>query len=106
MVFKVVLVPPPGAEAADLRAYVEDAVATWRGSYRPEDPIFDLDGDTVRATHQAPSVERLQTMKGMKGEIARLTVENDQLRRKLLDCQSGEPIGRAATEEEQRRYRS
>ena len=107
MAFIVRLVPPSGAEAADLRAYVEDAVATWKGSYNPENPIFDLDPDTVRASyHQARTIARDLSMKGMKNEIARLTVENDQIRRKLLDCQSGEGIGRPATKEEERRFRS
>lgn len=47
--FVVVLDVPEGAKISDLRAYVEDAVATWCGSLAPDDPIFELDGDTVRA---------------------------------------------------------
>lgn len=104
MAFKVILVPPTGAEIADLRAYVEDAVATWRGSYPPKNPLFDLDGDTVRATYQAPSVERLQTVKGLRAEIARLRIENGQLHRRLLDCQ--EQSGNEEEPEAERRYRS
>jgi hypothetical protein len=38
---------PPGVTGAQMKVYIEDAVASMKGSYHPEDPIFDLDGDTV-----------------------------------------------------------
>lgn len=55
--FLVSFVRPPKAKDVDMREYILDAVATWRGSLRPPgtygefdegDPMFDLDGDTVK----------------------------------------------------------
>jgi len=46
----------PGASVEDCRAYVEEAVAIWRGQTRPPgsiddsdpgDPMWGLDGDSV-----------------------------------------------------------
>ena len=60
--FKVSLVPPPGATKSETREYIEDAVATMKGSLRPDgadadfgfgsrgDPLFYLDGDKVKAS--------------------------------------------------------
>lgn len=39
---------PEGSDRESLVAYVIDAVACMKGAYHPEDPIFDLDGDSVR----------------------------------------------------------
>lgn len=50
--FTVSLVPPEGATIADVQAYVLDAVATMKGCYRPDNPISELDGGTVRVTRQ------------------------------------------------------
>lgn len=40
---------PAGATVDRARCYVEDAIASWRGSLPPLDPMFELDGDQVRA---------------------------------------------------------
>ena len=48
MKFEVTLTPPPRRSARDLKMYIEDAVATWKGSYAPEDDLFYLDGDSVK----------------------------------------------------------
>ena len=95
MEFRVRLTPPPGADAARLRTYVEDAVATWRGSYDPNDPIFDLDPDTVVASHVFKPID---TVRQARSEISRLTVEITTLRRRLLDCEGREA---AAVEEDE-----
>ena len=50
-VYVLVSLENPGAKIRDLVAYVEDAVASMKGSYSPDDPVFGLDGDTVHATH-------------------------------------------------------
>lgn len=39
---------PEGCTVDDMRAYIWDAVATWRGQLHPDEPLFDLDGDSVR----------------------------------------------------------
>jgi hypothetical protein len=119
MGFLVRLIPPPGTHPSDLREYVEDAVATWKGSYRPEDPIFGLDGDTVRVSVRSLSVRRLDRVEDMQAqierlagqlldqgrEINRLTVERDQLMRRLLDCmhKEGEGVSPATPKIESRR---
>lgn len=55
--FEVSFPLPPGATIGDARQYVLDAVSTWQGSLRPPggyseddpgDPMFALDGGTVR----------------------------------------------------------
>jgi hypothetical protein len=46
--YVVELFRPDGVTSAEMRAYIEDAVASMKGSYHPEDPIFELDGDTVK----------------------------------------------------------
>lgn len=55
---------PEGANISDCRAYILDAVSTWRGSLRPPggygdddpgDPLFNLDGDTVRVNYHRRS---------------------------------------------------
>lgn len=61
--YKVTLTLPTGARPADGRAYVEDAVACWHGSLRPPggyepndpgDPMFTLDGATVKVHRLYP----------------------------------------------------
>lgn len=58
VIFKVSFDKPPIATVADCRNYIVDAIATMKGCYRPPgaygrddpgDPMFDLDGDSVRA---------------------------------------------------------
>lgn len=57
--FKVTLEVPKGATLADCTEYILDAVSTWRGQLRPPtsiddndpgDPMWPLDGDTVKVT--------------------------------------------------------
>ncbi len=49
MVALVVAEVPAGVTHKEWQAYLEDAVGTMKGSYNPEDPLFDLDSDTVKA---------------------------------------------------------
>ena len=55
--FEVSFSLPPGATLSEARRYVLNAVSTWQGSLRPPggyseddpgDPMFGLNGDTVR----------------------------------------------------------
>lgn len=59
IIFTVSLVLPPDARAADMRGYIAEAVAVWRGQLRPPgghndddpgDPLWHLDPDSVRVT--------------------------------------------------------
>lgn len=49
MVAIVVADVPVGVSEKDWTVYIEDAVGCMSKSYSPEDPLFDLDGDTVKA---------------------------------------------------------
>jgi hypothetical protein len=46
--FLVTFDMPPGATVADAVAYVDNAVAVYRGSMDPEEPMSDLDNSTVK----------------------------------------------------------
>ena len=46
--FVVSLDRPHGASISDLKDYIEEWVACGKGSRHPDDPIFDLDGDSVK----------------------------------------------------------
>lgn len=49
--FKVTLQIPEYATLSDVKEYIIDAVRTWKGQCHPdEDPMFELDGDSVRCT--------------------------------------------------------
>ena len=57
--FKVRIILPPGVTVACARSYIEEAVCSWKGSFRPPggynevdpgDPLFDLDVRSVRVT--------------------------------------------------------
>lgn len=57
--FKVSLVVPPGATIADVREFIDDAVACWAGQCRPDgwdgqdslgDPMHRFDNKTLRVT--------------------------------------------------------
>lgn len=39
---------PNGVTVAEVAQLIEDAVACWPKSMNPDDPIFDLDGKTIR----------------------------------------------------------
>lgn len=45
---RVTLKVPAGLTTREMVDYVRYAVSTLRGSYSPDDPIFDLDPDSVR----------------------------------------------------------
>ena len=49
--FRVSVELPTGVTAAQMRVYIYDAVASMKGSYHPEDPIFNLDSDSVKVSH-------------------------------------------------------
>lgn len=46
--FTVSLEMPEGMTLADMAAYIEDAVASYRGCKDPEEPVYGLDPDSVR----------------------------------------------------------
>lgn len=61
--FIVSLVRPDEATIAETQAYICDAIASWKGSYRPPgsindndpgDPMFSLNEDTIKVTRYAP----------------------------------------------------
>jgi hypothetical protein len=47
--FVVRLDMPEGVTALEMEGYIEDAVACWKGRCGPDDPIYNLDGKSVRA---------------------------------------------------------
>lgn len=53
-VFKVYLTMPEGAAEDEVMDYIEDAVATWKGQLHPDNPIFDLDPDSVSVRRRSP----------------------------------------------------
>ena len=46
--FTVALEMPEGVSTSEMETYIEEAVATWRGQLDPDDPLFALDGDSVK----------------------------------------------------------
>lgn len=58
---------PEGADRDDVLAYVVDAVETWKGSYHPEDPMFELDRGSISASY-------VKT-KGKRRQVVRCTAE-------------------------------
>jgi len=48
--FKVSVDLPDGCKIAEMRDYIEESVATWKGCKHPEEPIFDLDWKSVKVT--------------------------------------------------------
>jgi hypothetical protein len=47
--FVVTLDMPKGVTADEMATYIEESVAVWKGHMDPDEPLFDLDGDSVRA---------------------------------------------------------
>lgn len=105
MTFIVSLEPPPLATKAELRRYVEDAVGCMKGAYRPPggygpddpgDPVFELDGDTVRVRHYtedpgaafaaADAHDLLTALKAAKGYLlnAKIDLETGAPKRTAL----------------------
>lgn len=56
--FTVRLEIPEGATIADVRNYIEDSVRVTKGCYAPDDPIRDLDADSVRVCKKARVTKR------------------------------------------------
>lgn len=61
--FIVTLMQPDEATIAEVQAYIYDAIASWKGSYRPPgliddndpgDPMFSLNEDTIKVTRHGP----------------------------------------------------
>ena len=46
--FQVTLEMPRGVKVGEMSDYILDAVQTWKGQLHPDDPLFDLDYETVR----------------------------------------------------------
>lgn len=46
--FKVSVDLPEGCTVTEVKDYIEESVATWRGCKDPDSAIFDLNSDTVR----------------------------------------------------------
>lgn len=46
--FIVTLEIPRGVTVSEMKNYIEDAVACWKGGGDPEGALFDLDGDSVK----------------------------------------------------------
>lgn len=46
--FLVKLDVPEGCTLPEMAGYIENAVATWKGQLHPDEPLFDLDGDSVK----------------------------------------------------------
>jgi hypothetical protein len=51
MQFIVTLLPPPTATRSECLAYIDRAVRVECGQLHPEDPLFDLDRDTVKVNY-------------------------------------------------------
>jgi hypothetical protein len=58
--FRVIMEVPEGATIEDCRSYIQDAVTSWGGGYRPPgalgdndpgDPFFSLNKEAVKVTH-------------------------------------------------------
>lgn len=48
--YRVTLDVPDGVNDTEMKAYIEEAVAVWKGQKHPEDPLFDLDGKSVKVS--------------------------------------------------------
>jgi hypothetical protein len=48
--FIVSLDMPRGVTVPEMQQYIESAVRVWKGQLMPEQPIFDLDADSVQVT--------------------------------------------------------
>ena len=59
--FMVQVEMPEGATVEDMRAYIWDAVATWKGQLHPDEPIFDLDSDKVRVLSIPATTREVKT---------------------------------------------
>ena len=39
---------PVGVTAVGMTAYIAEAVQGWRGGFHPDDPLFDLDRNSIK----------------------------------------------------------
>lgn len=46
--FLVTVEIPNGVSVRDMQNYIRDAIQMWKGQEHPDDPIFNLDWDTVK----------------------------------------------------------
>lgn len=46
--YEIELVRPEGVGKLEMRDYIREAVASWRGQYMPDDPRFDIGSDPIR----------------------------------------------------------
>jgi hypothetical protein len=60
MKFLVELEAPPAADWETVAEYIRSAVATERGALHPEEPMFELDPNsvTVRRTRETKEIEK------------------------------------------------
>lgn len=64
--YVVTLERPSGVTKTEMKAYIEEAVSAWNGSFRPEDPLFDLDRDSVHVTSLRATDERKSASRAQK----------------------------------------
>lgn len=60
-VFKVCITVPDGATEDQVMDYIEDAVTSFKGGLPPEDPMFNLDPDTVSVKRVSPKYGEHET---------------------------------------------
>ena len=58
--FTVTLDVPEDADEADVIHYIHNSVASWKGSLHTEDPMFELDPDSVDVRVEATTRNRRQ----------------------------------------------
>jgi len=49
--FIVNLTMPPCITIEEMKSYIKSAVSAWKGQLHPEDPLFDLNEDTIIVSH-------------------------------------------------------
>lgn len=53
--FKITVPKLDDVSAADWKQYIEEAVGCWKGSFSPDNPLFELDSDDVKCVSFAKS---------------------------------------------------
>lgn len=48
--YVVTLTRPAGVSVAEMKAYIETAVASWAGGGDPDDPIFEIGQQRIKVT--------------------------------------------------------
>ena len=49
--FMITIDLPKNVTKDDMVRYITEAVGCWKGGYSPEDPLFDLDGTSVKVKY-------------------------------------------------------